>query len=250
MSLSLLFFDSMNWTGAIRGSIESIMKPELWAISGIDQGIETMSKSVQFSITGRETMAEMEKKLITAQKNLVEEQEMKAENEQMKKVLGSSIASRKFHLTPSRVLSNGPAFVIENVNYSPGQIVVTPDGVFLGIIIQTGTWNAKVRLVTDKNSMITVSIMKEDGSEIDGELYGEFGASMTVEKVLSQFELSPGLSVMTRGSEDAIPPHILIGKIGKRIDHEASAVYQRASVEPMADIGGLSSVMVIGQGGQ
>lgn len=240
-----MLLDTMGALRWLRGSIEMVMNPELRMLSGISRGVDGIIESVRFSASGKARLEDLERELAAAQKKVMEVEHIKEENEQLKKVLGSTTLSGRFRLTPARVLTTGSPLVIEQAGFSPGQVVVTSEGSLVGSIERTGTWSARVRLPTDVNSRLGVSIILPDGKTTGGELHGAFGASMTVEKILGDIPLSPGQLVVTRGAQESMPPGILIGKIGSLINHQDAAVYQSAVVDPAIDFSSLTTVMVI-----
>lgn len=245
IGLSLMLLDTMGWSKWFRGGVETVMKPELWMLSGISRGASGIIESVRFASSGPATVAELKKELAVAQQKAMESEHAREENESLKKVLGSTTLSTRFRLTPARVLSIGSSLVIEQAGFSPGQVVVTSEGSFVGSIERTGAWSARVRLPTDVNSRLGVSIMLPDGKTTSGELHGVFGASMTVSKILGDIPLSPGQLVVTAGAQENMPPGILIGTIGSSINHQDAAVYQSAVVDPAIDFSSLTTVMVI-----
>lgn len=247
LSFSLLFLDTIGWATWIRGGVEFVMKPELRMISKLSQGAGGIFESVKFVFSEKDRVTELEKELTKAQQLLVETKGVQRENEQLKNALGSKILPQKFHLTPAKVFSNGPIVMIENINFSPSQIVLSPEGGLVGSIERVGIFGARIRLPTDANNKIEVSVLTADGKKTNGELHGVFGSSMTVEKVIGDFQLSPGQLVVTKGDQDTMVPDILVGRIGTSIQHEESAVYQNAVVEPAVNVTALSTVLVIEQ---
>ena len=246
MSLLVMFVDALGGMRWLRGGIEMLMKPELHVIERSGRGVSGVSESVKFAFGGQEKLTALQKQLALLEQQLVEEKDIAAENASLKKVLGAANSPKdRFRLISARVVSSGAFLVIENNHFSAGQIVLSPEGTLIGVIDHVGAWNARIKQPADAQWNSTVSIMLLDNNEVSGELHGSFGTNMTVEKVSSQVELSPGLLVATKGDDDAIPSHLLIGRIGPHINHTDAAVYQSADVIPMVDTSSLSTVMVI-----
>ena len=91
----------------------------------------------------------------------------------------------------------------------PGMVVVSPDGVLAGIIIDAGVNFARVRALTDADTNIAVRVV---GSEVYGFLQGN-GTSTPTMGFFSdpQFQPDNGVKLVTSNISGVLPGGIIVG---------------------------------------
>jgi cell shape-determining protein MreC len=245
-SLLVMFFDSLSLLGWLRGSIETIFRPETRVLSLAATNIARSAATVRYISSGPARVADLERRLAAAEREAVvsaRDREKSAAAE----VLGWA-AGRNFSLIPAAVLSSGPQLIIEipPENKCICKVVVSPDGALVGEIVQIGRWSARVKLLSDSQSQISAAVLTPDKQKLtDGIVVGSFGAAGSLEKILTEVDLQPDLTVVTSGQDDKFPSDILIGWIGKTVPKQESSVYQTAPVVPAVNPAELKVVFII-----
>ncbi len=252
-SLLIMLLDSIFWMGWFRGGIETVFRPETRILSLAAGGIGRLIASARYFSSGPARIADLERRLIAAERESLTSARNR-EKSQASMVLGWA-DDRGFSLIPAAVLSSGSQLIIEippdlpDIPDNPDFInkpVVSPDGALLGSIAEIGRFSARVKLLSDSTSQIPVAVLTPDKQKMaKGSLTGSFGASLTLEKVLTEVNLEPDLAVVTTGEDDQFPSDLLIGWIGKTGAKEASSVYQKAEVVPAVNPGELQTVFII-----
>lgn len=260
-SLLIMLFDSLSWLGWFRGSIEIIFRPETRALSLASDAIAQSIASAKYISSGPARIADLERRLAAAEREAIFSVR-RQEKTEASSVLDWAV-EQGFRLIPAQVLSFGPQLIIEIpldnkcltfadqqmsdiCQVSGGQPVVSPGGALVGSIAALGRWSARVKLLSDSGSQIPVAVLTPDKQKMaKGILTGAFGASLTLEKVLTEVELQPDLAVVTTGEDDLFPPDLLVGWIGKTGPKQASSLYQAAQIVPAAEISGLKIVFII-----
>ncbi len=255
-SLLIMLFDSFSWMGWIRGGIETVFRPETRTLSLASAGINRLIVSARYLASGPARIADLERRLIAAE-NFAIASARNQEKLESSRVLGWA-DDRGFSLSPAKVLSSGSQLIIEIspdnkcLTFASQQtsdickVVLSPDGALVGSVAQVGRWSARVKLLTDSQSQIPAAVLKPDKQKLTaGVLVGAFGAALTLEKVLTEFDLQPDLAVVTSGQDDRFPPDLLIGWIGKTVSKQESSVYQTAQVVPAANPSQLKTVFII-----
>lgn len=256
LSFVMMFADQLGWMGWLRGSVELLMRPEIQTLSSLIQDVRTVSDEIAFARTGQDTVRVLSSRLTTLQAQLLLSQKEKEQGQALSKILSSHVPRMILEgATPTHVISASRWMTIENQGFSAGEVVLSPEGGFVGIIDQVGRWTARVKLPTDPDSAIPVLIVptktsfgdgvKPSTGNIDGMLAGTFGGAMKVERVLTSVEVMEGQVVVTKGSDQAIPPGLLIGWTKRQPDKQESAVYQSARVDWAVNPQTLTVVVVV-----
>lgn len=118
-----------------------------------------------------------------------------------------------------------------------GQIALA-DNTFVGTIISVSARNAKVRLVTDRESKINVKI-----GGTDRVMAGCGGNLARVP--LIQTKVDVGLGVMASEKSGYFDKPILVGKVVKLDENTASPLLWDLTVQPISDLEKLKSVTVV-----
>lgn len=203
-----------------------------------------MAEDARFLKSGPARIADLERRLVVAEQNAASSARRDGSRGDSN-VLGAS--EQIENGSTAVVLSAGEGgLVIENHSFRPGDVVMTPETALVGIVERAGVWSARVTRPSDSVSRVRVMVESSDGSIVsEGEVYGEFGGSIVLDRVVTAAELSPNQRVVTSGDDDAAPAGLLIGWIGRVIEKNPSSVYQRALVDPAAAVRAGSPVVVL-----
>ena len=120
--------------------------------------------------------------------------------------------------------------------------VIDQQGAVVGKIGQVKDDSAEVLLVTNKNCLLAATTASS--SQTIGIVRGEMGLTIKLEMVPQNESLEIGQEIITSGLEPTVPANLLIGRISQ-INKESNALWQDASVEPLANANQLSFVSVI-----
>jgi rod shape-determining protein MreC len=101
-----------------------------------------------------------------------------------------------------------------------------------GLILEQGKLNNKA------------SINRNQSSEVMGILKGQFGLSLIMDLIPLDKKISPGDPVITSGLESDIPAGLLIGYV-ENIETSPNQLFQKATVQPLADFEGLRIVTIL-----
>jgi len=126
------------------------------------------------------------------------------------------------------------------------QIVLYKDS-FIGRISEVNPGFSKVVLLSDSSNTITV---RTQDSNALGVLKGQSNGELLFDNVLLSDVLKIGDFVVTNGDQqmngNGYPPGILLGRITS-VDKNPSALFQKASVEPLITVSKLRIVFILVQ---
>lgn len=100
---------------------------------------------------------------------------------------------------------------------------------------------ARVQLITDPISAVSISIQPED---VDAVLVGSITGNLTLDLVPQEASIEPGNLILTSGLGGLYPPNILVGQVAS-VRSSATALFQQAAVQPVADFSRIEIVLVI-----
>ena len=119
-----------------------------------------------------------------------------------------------------------------------GELVVVKD-ILIGEVVSVGEVSSRVRLLSDAKTKIPA--VSEAGAR--GILKGEFGNSISFDKVVQGEKLARGQIIFSSG-EAGIPKGLVLGKIDK-IENDPAALFQKANVQPLLPLDNLETVFII-----
>ncbi|MEK9155737.1 MAG: rod shape-determining protein MreC [Patescibacteria group bacterium] len=173
--------------------------------------------------------------------------ELEYENMLLKRELGFIESDRSRELIPARIIAREPSSFLDYIIIDRGEesgarvnLPVISEGVLVGQISEVYDSQAKVILVTSKDSYIQA--MLQD-SRSKGILRGGI-SGLTLEKVTQDTEVVPGENVITSGLGGELPPGILIGHAQRALTPE-SEILKSIVVEPIADLSRLEIVFIM-----
>jgi len=119
-----------------------------------------------------------------------------------------------------------------------GELVVVKD-ILIGEVVSVGEVSSRVRLLSDAKTKIPA--VSEDG--VKGILKGEFGNSISFDKVVQGEKLARGQIIFSSG-EAGIPKGLVLGKINK-VENQPAALFQKADIQPLLPLDKLETVFII-----
>ncbi|ASK63066.1 rod shape-determining protein MreC [Virgibacillus phasianinus] len=197
------------------------------------------------------------KEKLSQYKSLVYEvQEIKEDNEELRKTLKKSESIRDFNPIQATVMSRTPERWVEQVTINKGKVdgvrnnmaVITADGM-VGKVQVASKLTSTVQLLTgfDQFNRISATISKEKGNDIFGliEEYDEETNSLHFKIIEeSEKEIKKGEKVFSSGMGGVFPAGLFIGTV-KEVVPDQYGLTRTALVEPAADMFEINNVIVV-----
>jgi rod shape-determining protein MreC len=127
-----------------------------------------------------------------------------------------------------------------------GDVVIAQGGTLAGRVVDAGSNFARVVLLTDTGS----TVIGQLPSGATGQVIGQLGSPLTMEKIDSTERVEPGQAIVTAGIDlgggvrSPFPKGLLIGQVID-VRRDANAVVQTAFLVPAAAVDRLEFVLVI-----
>ncbi|MBI4491558.1 MAG: rod shape-determining protein MreC [Chloroflexi bacterium] len=184
------------------------------------------------------------------QSELVRLKELELENEVLRRLLSLKQQTQPGELLPVQVIASDVSPFVQSITIDRGandgvrteMPVVTWKGL-VGRVIRANATTAKVLLLTDVNSSVSVRIQDPD-SRATGIARGRSDGTLLLEHVPQQERLALGQLVITSGLGGVFPEGLVVGKVAKVVQNDYE-VFQRASVAPAVDTNKLEHLYVI-----
>lgn len=137
---------------------------------------------------------------------------------------------------------------------APGMAVITMEGL-IGQTVEITPHTSEVLLISDGSSKVAVrclpsgalGIMRGSGSALSGvtalDMFSPLDA-FSVEYLPKSASIQPGQEVLTSGLGGVFPPDLMVGRV-RSVKMDASGLYWRAAVVPIADLSRLRSVFIV-----
>lgn len=156
----------------------------------------------------------------------------------------------RHHIVTASVITVSPDPGIQSIvinrgsddGIKSGQAVVTEHGFFVGKVVIAHQTTSSVILLTDGQSVISGRV--QNNAHSPGVIRGERGLAVNMSLIPKNDTLENGQTVITSGSEQGIPPDILIGTISS-IHHRDGDLFQDVVVTPATDVQNVQVVGVI-----
>jgi len=120
------------------------------------------------------------------------------------------------------------------------QPVLAPDGL-VGRVVEVTPTSAKVQLLTDPVSAVGGLVQR---TRVTGIVSGNLGAGARVRYLPLLADVVVGDEVVTSGMGGVFPKGIPVGRI-TAVERRSGALFQEASLQPLADLGRLEEVMIL-----
>jgi rod shape-determining protein MreC len=134
-----------------------------------------------------------------------------------------------------------------NDGLDEGMVVLSKSGSLVGTVSRVYDDFAWLRLVTDPNSAVNVTVLAqgdESGDEPRGVAAGDLGGRLSLEMVPAEAGIAEGDLVTTSGLGGNFPRALLLGSV-MSVEDRPQALFKEATIEPAADLSALDTVMVI-----
>lgn len=207
---------------------------------GLFNGISEIS-----SLRGQN--ADLADKLRQSQLDKSNYEELKAENEILKKQLGFKEQVQDRELVPAKIISREPTTFLDNIIIDKGSsdgiipgLAVVSDGALVGRVGDVLPNQSKVILITSKDSVIQAMLQtNRDMGVLRGGLSG-----VTLENIPQDVSVVDKESVVTSGLGGGIEQGILIGEVTGQKSSKAE-IFKILNVQPIVDFSKLEIVFVV-----
>lgn len=188
----------------------------------------------------RENISNLEKELLNFQ-------EAKLENERLKKLLDFK-ESEKRRFLPALVIAKDPSGLSDAViidrgrkdRIEKGMIAISGSGV-AGRVIETGWRISRVLLITDYNSVFSGVVER---TRDEGAVSGNMRAGLIMKYLDIGCDVKKGDKIITSGLYGIFEKGILIGEVVS-VEPDSSGLYINAIIKPEVDIRKLEEVLVV-----
>ncbi|MFA5126462.1 MAG: rod shape-determining protein MreC [Patescibacteria group bacterium] len=175
-------------------------------------------------------------------------QALAQENQQLRDLLDFKNQTR-YNLLPGQLISRDAVnhnIVTINLGRSQGlvegQAVVVNKGIMVGKVMEVSSDTAKVRLLSDSFSKLTVSVSGQPN--VSGLLTGSLGLGMDLSYIPQSQEIKQNDILVTTNLDLLIPPGLVVGKV-EEVKAAAEELFKQAAVTPLVDLNNLTIVAVI-----
>lgn len=191
--------------------------------------------------------SELTDKLISSQIDKNELNELRLENETLKKQLGFIENHKDRELVPAKIIGRDPVSYLDYIIIDKGStdgiingMAVITDGALVGKVTETYGESAKITLITSKKSL--VQAMLQD-SRVQGILRGGM-SGIILDNIPQDIEAPEGGMVITSGLGGDIEQGIIIGTISGTRSSKAE-IFKTLSIQPIVDFTKLELVFVL-----
>ena len=249
----LVFLHIFGWLNWLENSVGRALNPVLSGFYNFSSNIRNVY-DWQFNKHDLEkNLKEMEEKLnrLTAEnaKLKITEEENKVLREYLR-----FLAKDDYRYIMANVIARGDisdsAGVVDSIvidkgredGVSPGLAVINGQGIIIGKISEVKEDIAKINLTYSKKCKIAATILNEEKTA--GITEGKLGLTIEMNFIPQGTKLNIDDLVVTSGLEENIPRGLVVGKIIS-VDSESNELWQKAIIEPVADINNLIFVSVL-----
>lgn len=120
--------------------------------------------------------------------------------------------------------------------------VLAEEGILVGKIIKVEEKNSQIRMITDNESRIAVSVLNPD--QASGIMVGDHNLRLILTLVPLTENIKPGDKVVTSNLDPDISKGLLIGQI-ESVQKELYQPFQNAVVKPTVDLNKLSIIYIL-----
>jgi len=196
----------------------------------------------------RQRNTELEAEVSRLQTQIIELQEQLSETNVLSALVDFARANPENRYQAAAVIARDPSpflqYVIINRGSDDGlrrgMPVVTQQGL-IGRVAAITAGAARVQLITDPASTVNVRLEPSGAQAV---LQGQLNGEIILDMIPQNANIQAGDLVLTSGLGGGFPPNILIGQVSS-IRSRAQDIFQRASIQPVADFGKTNIVLII-----
>lgn len=247
--LGLVFFGQIGWLDPIKSvlliplvPLQTFLAERYGAISAAAAGGEDDPRVL------RARNAELEARVAQLEAQLVDYEEVKAENRVLSALLDYARQAPENRYITADVIGRDESpflqFIILNKGSNDGlarDMPVLTDRGLIGQIVEVTADAAKVLLITDPTSAVNALIQR---SRAEGVVVGQLTGDLRMQFISLDADLQPGDLVLTSGLGGRYPADLLIGQVAS-VRKRTQDVFQEADIRPLNDFAALEIVLVL-----
>ncbi len=230
-SLAGFFLPRGSFSGTVADIVSPLLRPFTAAGSSVAGSVDFVARL--WSAARENAVLRDETAQLRAE--LADTTELARENELLRRQLG--IAERgAFTLLGARIVSYDPLHLVHAAlidkgtrdGVADGMPVILPGNIVFGSVTETFDRTARIALVSEKNSKISV-LSRETGTT--GVLSGLSGTMFLMDLVEKNAPFAVGDLIVTSGIDGKYPRGLIVGTVHEIITPE-EGIFQQARVEP------------------
>jgi rod shape-determining protein MreC len=233
----------------------TMLAPIQMGVSGTLSEVAAVVDTVQRVRDLADQNSEYRDQLDQLESELVQMRELEVENRDLRNLLGMKERTGPGALVPVSVIARDDIPYVQAITIDRGAkdgirqdaVVITHKGL-VGRVERVNPTSAKVRLINDLNSSVSVRLQTE--SRTTGVLRGQSQGNLMVIAYIPQTDkVQPGDMVITSGLGEIFPEGLVVGKVA-RVERKDADPFQAAVVEPAVEIDKLERLYVLGDTGK
>lgn len=258
--LILFGFVAFACVGLIAISLAGLLRPVQSVISIPLNLLQQGASGVSHKISGimsdladlqslKERNAELERALVSFQAEIVDLREIKADYQQLVKLLNYRDSTSGRQYLPARVIGRDTSGLLRTITIDHGTrdglavgMPVVSDLGLVGRIYQVSANAAQILLVTDPNSFVNSAMLQS--SRTIGLVQGTASGGLQMLNIKLTDTVNNVDSVVTSGIGGKFPRGILIGQLSS-VTIDDSRLFQRAQIHSLVPFDRLEIVLVI-----
>jgi rod shape-determining protein MreC len=227
-----LFFQSRGWLQPIEYGLVQAPRPLAKVARSVSSPVKNFFSTLFTlrSIVRQNT--DLTAKVANLQQQVVDIDQLKAENGLLKNELGF-VQGTRLHLQPCTVLNIAPpelsdALIIscgEGEGIQEGQALIF-QGYVIGTVLHVGKYSSTALLITNDNSAIDAKLSK---NTTEGVAKGSFGSGVVFDMVSQNADVQKGDIVVTAGINSRIAKNLVIGEIGDVLS-KSNDLFKKVSI--------------------
>lgn len=247
LALALLALSPLPFAAGLETRLSTTLAPVASGIRGVVQPVsDVLLNAGQIRDLTVEN-ADLRRRLALAESEVAALREERTALEQAAALMGA-VGTSVDQFTPASVLVRDPAPGRQNIvinrgrdhGVREGQPVVGAGSTLIGIVAEVDARQARVRLITDRESAVAVLIQS---SRTPAALAGD-GTALHLEFVPIDASVAPGEVILSSALGGLLPPGLLVGRVAT-VEMRGSDLFQSITVDPLANLDRVEQVLVM-----
>jgi rod shape-determining protein MreC len=254
VAVAVVFLVPGPWRGLEKVGSTVLAPIQLGISDTIDQATHVVNTVQRVRVLADEN-AEYRDQVAQLQSELAQMHELEVENADLRNLLSMKERTGPGALLPVSVIARDDTPYVQAITIDHGDdaaikqaaIVITHAGL-VGYVERVNPTSAKVRLISDLNSSVSVRLQTE--SRTTGVLRGSSQENSMVISYIPQTDVvQPGDVVLTSGLGGMYPEGLVVGKVA-RVERKDADPFQAAVVDPAVELDKLERLYILADTGQ
>ena len=239
-----------------KGALDPLRNLVLTVVSPLERGVGNAAEPVADvldRIAERQDLEEensqLRQQIEELRAEIADLREREALSEGLQDLLNVQEGRPNDQFLAARVIAKDPSNLKERIaidrgrddGVAEGMVVMSAGSSLVGVVSGALDDFAWVTLITDPNSSVNAMVME---SRTQGVVSGTLHSGLKMELLPQETEVQPGSTVATSGLGGNFPDALLIGEVVS-VQGSPQDIFQKAEVEPAADLSRLETVLVL-----